>query len=107
MTTLFLLLFGLVILGLISDRLGGVTYVLVYTSVGSLPWCFAVAGSKLGQRWQQVGTHLHAYDLVVLAAIIALIGGFLHRHVQRPGLTADAASSRDTEPEDFATMGAR
>jgi hypothetical protein len=40
-------------------------------------------------------------------AIVALIAGFLDRHLQRPDLTADAASSRDDEPEDFATMGAR
>jgi membrane protein DedA with SNARE-associated domain len=58
----------------------------VFTFLGSLPWCFilAYAGYKLGQHWRDVGSALHRYDLVVGVAIVALVAWFLYRHLQRP-----------------------
>src|SRR5579875_2469183 len=48
---------------------------LIYTFVGSLPWCFilAFAGYKLGQHWHEVGGFLHRYDYVVVAVFIVLV----------------------------------
>jgi len=76
--------------------------VLGFTFLGSLPWCFALAlaGYKLGQHWQQVGSVLHKYDLLIAVALVALVGLFLYRHVQRPGRSGDG-----DEPQDVARTG--
>jgi membrane protein DedA with SNARE-associated domain len=57
----------------------------LYTFLGSLPWCFvlAYAGYKLGQHWEDVGSTLHKYDAVVAVIAIILIGIFLYRHLGR------------------------
>jgi membrane protein DedA with SNARE-associated domain len=80
------------------------TKFLLYTFLGSLPWCFvlALAGYKLGQHWQQVGGVLHQYDAVIAIALVALVALFLYRHVQRPGRSAP-----DDEPQDVARTGVR
>ena len=47
----------------------------VYTFMGSLPWCFALAyvGRWAGANWQEagLGKWLHRLDAVILLAIIA------------------------------------
>jgi len=80
------------------------TKFLIYTFLGSLPWCFvlALAGYKLGQHWQQVGSVLHKYDLLIAVALVALVALFLYRHVQRPGRSGDS-----DEPQDVARTGGR
>jgi len=57
---------------------------LAYTFLGSLPWCFvlAYAGYKLGQHWQDVGSTLHKYDLLVGIVIVALVGLYVYRHLR-------------------------
>lgn len=84
-------------------RMHFVTFV-IYTFLGSLPWCFALAlaGYKLGQHWQQVGSVLHKYDLVIAVALVALVALFVYRHVQRPGRT-----SGDNEGDEIAKTGSR
>lgn len=82
------------------------TKFLIYTFLGSLPWCFALglAGYKLGQNWHRVGTFLREYEVLVVIAAVVLIGYFVYRHMQRPGRGAsrDLSSTGRDEPEDAA-----
>jgi membrane protein DedA with SNARE-associated domain len=45
----------------------------LFTFLGSLPWCFALAyaGVKLGERWETLRVYFHRFD-TVLAALIVL-----------------------------------
>jgi len=58
----------------------------VYTFLGSLPWCLALAfaGYVLGVHWSDVGGTLHRYDLLIAVALVVLLALFVYRHVQRP-----------------------
>jgi membrane protein DedA with SNARE-associated domain len=44
----------------------------IYTFLGSLPWCFALAyaGMKLGERWETLGPYFHHFDTVFLIVIV-------------------------------------
>jgi membrane protein DedA with SNARE-associated domain len=57
----------------------------VYTFLGSLPWCFilAFAGYKLGEHWRDVGSTLHKYDALVVVLFVILVGLFLYHHLRR------------------------
>src|SRR5215467_12079924 len=54
----------------------------LFTFIGSLPWCFALAvfGQKLGESWKDVGTWLHRFDYLVIVAVLALVALFLRHH---------------------------
>jgi membrane protein DedA with SNARE-associated domain len=56
----------------------------VYTFLGSLPWCFilAFAGYKLGEHWRDVGSTLHKYDALVVVLFVILVGLFLYHHLR-------------------------
>lgn len=58
---------------------------LVYTFLGSLPWCLALAaaGVVLGAQWADAAQVLHAYDGLIIAAFVVLAGLFLYRHLRR------------------------
>ncbi len=45
----------------------------VYTFLGSLPWCFALAyaGMKLGERWETLGPYFHRFDTVFVIVLAA------------------------------------
>lgn len=45
----------------------------IYTFLGSLPWCFALAyaGMELGQRWETLGPYFHRFDAVFLIVLVA------------------------------------
>jgi membrane protein DedA with SNARE-associated domain len=47
----------------------------VYTFLGSLPWCLALAyaGAKLGENWDGLRPYFHKFD-VVLAALLVIAG---------------------------------
>ena len=48
----------------------------VYTFLGSLPWCFALAyaGMKLGERWKDLEPYFHRFDTVfVILLVIGVI----------------------------------
>ena len=70
----------------------------VYTFLGSLPWCFilAFAGYKLGEHWRDVGSTLHKFDAVVVVLVVILVGLFLYQHLRR-------RRSRDTSGADADT----
>lgn len=46
----------------------------VYTFLGSLPWCFALAlaGAKLGENWDKLKPYFHRFDAVL--AVVIVIG---------------------------------
>ncbi|HCF50563.1 MAG TPA: hypothetical protein DER60_09780 [Syntrophomonas sp.] len=52
---------------------------LVYTILGSTPWSiiFVYLGLKLGQNWDQVRKVFEEFDLIILAALIALIIAYI------------------------------
>jgi len=58
---------------------------LVYTFLGSLPWCFALAyaGYNLGQHWHDVGGFLRRYDYVVVVIALILVALYVYRHLRR------------------------
>ena len=46
----------------------------LYTFVGSLPWCFALAyaGAKLGENWEGLRPYFHKFDFVL--GIVIVVG---------------------------------
>ena len=55
---------------------------IIYTFLGSLPWCFALAylGKILGENWMEIRVYFHKADVVIVVIIIAAIAYFLYRH---------------------------
>jgi membrane protein DedA with SNARE-associated domain len=84
------------------------TRFVIYTFLGSLPWCFvlAYAGYKLGQHWGDVGSTLHKYDILVGVIIVVLVGLFLYYHLGRRGRRGDTLRGDDARG-DAATTGGR
>ena len=56
----------------------------LYTFLGSLPWCYvlALAGYKLGERWDELKTYFHRADAVIVAAVVVLIAFWLWHHLR-------------------------
>jgi membrane protein DedA with SNARE-associated domain len=46
----------------------------LYTFLGSLPWCLALAyaGAKLGENWEGLKPYFHRFDFVL--AIVIVVG---------------------------------
>jgi membrane protein DedA with SNARE-associated domain len=57
----------------------------IYTFVGSVPWCLALAwvGQKLGQNWKSLEGYFRKGDVVILVLVVAGIVLFLYRHLRR------------------------
>lgn len=51
----------------------------VYTFLGSLPWCWALAyaGLKLGERWTILREYFHGFDTAIAAVIVLGLAWFL------------------------------
>lgn len=56
----------------------------IYTFVGSLPWCYLLAyiGFKLGERWNTLGTYFHKFDAVIGIIILAGVVWWIWRHIK-------------------------
>lgn len=56
----------------------------VYTFLGSLPWCLALAwvGCKLGEKWNTLGAWFHKFDLVIGLFILAGVVWFVRDHLK-------------------------
>jgi membrane protein DedA with SNARE-associated domain len=56
----------------------------IYTFVGSLLWCWALAwvGEKLGEHWDSLGIYFHRFDEVIGLLIIAGAAWWIWRHVR-------------------------
>ncbi len=52
----------------------------VYTFLGSLPWCLALAyaGLKLGERWMILRKYFHRFDTVIGVVVVIAVVGFVH-----------------------------
>jgi len=52
----------------------------LYTFLGSLPWCLALAyaGMKLGQRWMTLREYFHRFDAVLGVVIVIGAVWFIH-----------------------------
>ncbi len=52
----------------------------IYTFLGSLPWCLALAyaGMKLGQRWMGLREYFHKFDAVLGVVLIVGLVWFIH-----------------------------
>jgi membrane protein DedA with SNARE-associated domain len=52
----------------------------LYTFLGSLPWCLALAyaGMKLGQRWMTLREYFHRFDAVLGVVIVVGAVWFIH-----------------------------
>jgi len=56
----------------------------IYTFLGSLPWCFALAyvGKILGENWQSIRVYFHNADIFIIILIVLGIGFFIYRHLR-------------------------
>jgi membrane protein DedA with SNARE-associated domain len=52
----------------------------IYTFLGSLPWCWALAyaGMKLGERWTTLRAYFHRFDTVIGILIVLGAVWFIH-----------------------------
>ena len=60
----------------------GGAIIIIYTFLGSLPWCFALAwvGKVLGENWMSIRGYFHQADIVIIVLVVAGIAFFLYRH---------------------------
>jgi membrane protein DedA with SNARE-associated domain len=54
----------------------------IYTFLGSLPWCLALAyaGLRLGARWMVLRDYFHRFDAVIGVLLVAALGWFVYTH---------------------------
>jgi membrane protein DedA with SNARE-associated domain len=54
----------------------------VYTFLGSLPWCLALAyaGVRLGPRWVVVRDYFHRFDTIIGVLLVAAAVWFVYTH---------------------------
>jgi len=59
-------------------------WLIVYTFIGSLPWCLALAfvGKILGDRWESIRNYFHGADVVIVIVIIILLALYIFHHVR-------------------------
>jgi membrane protein DedA with SNARE-associated domain len=52
----------------------------IYTFLGSLPWCWALAfaGVKLGERWTTLRAYFHRFDTAIGILIVLGAAWFIH-----------------------------
>jgi membrane protein DedA with SNARE-associated domain len=57
---------------------------IIYTFVGSFPWCLGLAyiGMKLGENWDTLGAYFHKFDIVIGILIAAGAVYYIWRHVK-------------------------
>lgn len=54
----------------------------LYTFLGSLPWCLALAyaGLRLGSNWTAIRDYFHRFDAIIVAVILAGAVWFVYTH---------------------------
>jgi membrane protein DedA with SNARE-associated domain len=81
----------------------------MYTLLGSLPWCLALAwvGTKLGENSRELGTVFHGLDVVILGALAVAVGLYVWRHIRHDrAARAHLAAMRAGAPEHGGPAGA-
>ena len=74
---------------------------LLYTFLGSLPWCWALAygGYHLGARWEELREAMRPFDIPIVIAVVAFAVWFIWRGVKNrgasPPLREDVAEATD------------
>lgn len=60
------------------------TRFVVFTFVGSFPWCLGLAylGMKLGQNWDTLGGYFHRFDMVIGVLIILGVAYYIWHHLK-------------------------
>jgi membrane protein DedA with SNARE-associated domain len=58
----------------------------IYTFLGSLPWCFALGylGFLLGPQWEVIRNYFHILDIIVGIGIVALIIYLIYKYKYKP-----------------------
>lgn len=56
----------------------------VYTFLGSLPWCIALAyfGKKMGDNWMDIKKYFHGADVVIVAVFVLGLAFYIYHHVK-------------------------
>lgn len=59
------------------------TKFVIYTFLGSLPWCYGLAfvGKKLGDSWNTLGAYFQKFDAGIGIVFIILIVWYIRRHL--------------------------
>ncbi|MCJ7507772.1 MAG: DedA family protein [candidate division Zixibacteria bacterium] len=57
----------------------------IYTFLGSLPWCFALAyiGKLLGENWDKIKIYFQRADLLIVILLLITIALFIYRHIKK------------------------
>jgi membrane protein DedA with SNARE-associated domain len=63
---------------------------LIYTFLGSFPWCFGLAygGYYLGEHWEQIREIMRPFDPFIIAIVIVFIVFYVYRHIKRSKTTS-------------------
>lgn len=64
---------------------------ILYTFLGSLPWCLALAyvGKALGPKWEMLGKYFHNADAMIGVVVIFGLALYIYHHL-RPEKKAEA-----------------
>lgn len=56
----------------------------IYTFIGSLPWCFMLAyvGKVLGENWKSLKVYFHRADILIAILLALAVFFFVYRHVK-------------------------
>ncbi len=56
----------------------------LYTFIGSFPWCFALAyiGKVLGENWHSIKGYFRGADVIIVVIIVLAIALYLYRHLK-------------------------
>ena len=57
---------------------------IVYTFLGSLPWCLALAyvGKVLGDRWDSIKNYFHGADVIIGIVLAVLLALYVYHHIR-------------------------
>ncbi len=58
---------------------------IVYTFLGSLPWCIALAyaGKVLGEKWDtELKKYFHGADVIIVAVLLVMTGLYIYHHIK-------------------------
>jgi membrane protein DedA with SNARE-associated domain len=75
---------------------------IIYTFLGSLPWCIGLAyvGQLLGEQWDKneaLKTWFHRFDFVIGILIVAGAAWWIWRHVKNSRIPGSAEKAKETE----------